>query len=155
MADNGTGPRCRDVCVHGESWRVSEPRSARFSSPAIHSCQVSLARLFCRQRPTHSYSQDFAKLIQSGRVHRTLYTDPASSKLKWIASSDVPGSYVGHESQVKKPGDYFTTQIGRRPVVMVRDETGAIGVIHNQCAHRGAMVVATAQGSAPRPNSRY
>ena len=25
--------------------------------------------------------------------------------------------YVGHESQVKKPGDYFATQIGRRPVV--------------------------------------
>ena len=57
--------------------------------------------------------------------------------------------YVGHESQVKKPGDYFATQIGRRPVVMVRDEDGSVRVIHNQCAHRGAMVVATEKGNAP------
>src|SRR4029079_10959776 len=54
-----------------------------------------------------------------------------------------------HESQVKNPGDYFSTQIGRRPVVMVRDEEGQVRVIHNQCAHRGAMVVATEKGNAP------
>ncbi len=32
---------------------------------------------------------------------------------------------------------------------MVRDEDGAVRVIHNQCAHRGAMVVATEKGNAP------
>ena len=57
--------------------------------------------------------------------------------------------YIGHESQVKKPGDYFATQIGRQPVVMVRDDDGKVRVIHNQCAHRGAMVVATEKGNAP------
>src|SRR4029078_13292702 len=56
--------------------------------------------------------------------------------------------YIGHESQVKKPGDYFATQIGRRPVVMVRDADGGLHVIRNQCAHRGAMVGATEKGSA-------
>ena len=49
---------------------------------------------------------------------------------------------------MKKPGDYFATQIGRQPVVMVRDENGELRVIHNQCAHRGAMVVATEKGNA-------
>ena len=32
--------------------------------------------------------------------------------------------YVGHESQVKSPGDYFTTTIGLTPVIMVRDTNG-------------------------------
>jgi phenylpropionate dioxygenase-like ring-hydroxylating dioxygenase large terminal subunit len=57
--------------------------------------------------------------------------------------------YVGHESQIKKPGDYFATRLGRRPVVMVRGEDGRVHVVHNQCAHRGAMVVATDAGNAP------
>jgi phenylpropionate dioxygenase-like ring-hydroxylating dioxygenase large terminal subunit len=34
-------------------------------------------------------------------------------------------------------------------VLMVRDEEGRVHVIHNQCAHRGAMVVATEKGNAP------
>jgi phenylpropionate dioxygenase-like ring-hydroxylating dioxygenase large terminal subunit len=32
---------------------------------------------------------------------------------------------------------------------MVRGEDGAVNVIHNQCAHRGALVVATEKGNAP------
>ena len=57
--------------------------------------------------------------------------------------------YIGHESQVKKPGDYFATQIGRQPVVMVRDADGKVRVIHNQCAHRGAHGGGDRQGHTP------
>ena len=31
--------------------------------------------------------------------------------------------YIGHESQVKQPGDYYLAQVGRQPMIMVRDET--------------------------------
>jgi phenylpropionate dioxygenase-like ring-hydroxylating dioxygenase large terminal subunit len=49
---------------------------------------------------------------------------------------------------VKNPGDYFATRIGRKPVVLVRDSDRSIHVIHNQCAHRGSLVVATERGNA-------
>ena len=32
--------------------------------------------------------------------------------------------------------------------MLVHDAAGAIRVIHNQCAHRGALVVATGRGNA-------
>src|SRR5690242_3970343 len=91
---------------------------------------------------------ELARLIARGRVHRRIYTDPAIFELEMERIFGAAWIYVGHESQVKKPGDYFATRIGRRPVVMVRDEEGTVRVIHNQCAHRGAMVVATETGNA-------
>jgi phenylpropionate dioxygenase-like ring-hydroxylating dioxygenase large terminal subunit len=93
-------------------------------------------------------TEDFARYFRPGRVHRQIYADPAIFELEMERIFGVAWIYVGHDSQVKNPGDYFATRIGRRPVVMVRDEDGRVRVIHNQCAHRGAMVVATEQGSA-------
>jgi benzoate/toluate 1,2-dioxygenase alpha subunit len=94
-------------------------------------------------------SEDFSRYIAPGRVHRRLYSDPAIFDLEMQRIFGAAWVYVGHESQIKNPGDYFATQIGRKPVVMVRDHDGKVHVIHNQCAHRGAMVVATEHGNAP------
>ena len=91
---------------------------------------------------------ELARLIAPGRVHRRLYTDPAIFDLEMERIFGAAWLYVGHESQFKKPGDYFATHMGRKPVVLVRDDEGAVRVIHNQCAHRGAMVVATDKGNA-------
>ena len=94
-------------------------------------------------------TQDFSQYIQPGRVHRRLYSDPEIFELEMQRIFGRAWVYVGHESQVKNPGDYFSTQIGRKAVLMVRDNDGTIHVVHNQCAHRGAMVVATEKGNAP------
>ena len=96
-----------------------------------------------------THSQDFDELIKPGRVHRKLYTDPGIFELEMQRIFGRAWVYIGHESQVKNPGDYFATQIGRRPILLVRAEDGSLHVIHNQCAHRGAMVVATEKGNAP------
>src|SRR5260370_11954624 len=87
---------------------------------------------------------ELARLIAPGRVHRRLYTDPAIFELEMERIFDAAWVYVGHESQIKKPGDDFATRMGRKPVVLVRDDEGTVGVIHNHSAHPGAMVVATA-----------
>ena len=92
---------------------------------------------------------ELVQLIEPGRVHRRVYTDPAIFDLEMARIFGTAWIYVGHESQVKNPGDYFCTRIGRKPVIMVRGPDGEVRVIHNQCAHRGAMVVALEQGNAP------
>jgi phenylpropionate dioxygenase-like ring-hydroxylating dioxygenase large terminal subunit len=87
-------------------------------------------------------------LVQPGRVHRSLYTDPRIFDLEMERIFERAWIYVGHESEVKAPGDYRTTRIGRKPLVMVRHQDGKIYVLHNQCAHRGTMVVADEHGNA-------
>jgi phenylpropionate dioxygenase-like ring-hydroxylating dioxygenase large terminal subunit len=93
-------------------------------------------------------SEDFSRFFKPGCVHRCIYTDPAIFELEMERIFGTAWLYVGHESQIKEPGDYFTTHIARRPVVMVRDAGGKVRVVHNQCAHRGALVVAGEKGNA-------
>jgi phenylpropionate dioxygenase-like ring-hydroxylating dioxygenase large terminal subunit len=93
-------------------------------------------------------AEGLRRLVEPGRVHRSLYTDPAIFELEMERIFGAAWIYVGHESQVKAPGDFFATRIGRKPVLMVRHSDGKIYVLHNQCAHRGAMVVAAEHGNA-------
>jgi phenylpropionate dioxygenase-like ring-hydroxylating dioxygenase large terminal subunit len=93
-------------------------------------------------------TEQLSRFVQPGRVHRQIYTDPAIFEIELERIFGTAWIYIGHESQVKNPGDYFATRIGRKPVVLVRDSDRRVHVIHNQCAHRGSLVVATERGNA-------
>ncbi|MDQ5847460.1 MAG: Rieske 2Fe-2S domain-containing protein [Pseudomonadota bacterium] len=89
-------------------------------------------------------------LVQSDRVHRSVYADPAIFDLEMAHIFGRAWLVLGHESQVKSPGDYFTTRMGREPVIVVRDDNGEVGVLINRCAHRGSMVCAEGRGNTER-----
>src|SRR6266850_2472019 len=55
---------------------------------------------------------------------------------------------LGHESQVRNPGDFFTTRMGRESVIVIRHTDGTVHALINRCAHRGARVCETATGTA-------
>ena len=44
---------------------------------------------------------------------------------------------AGHLSQLREPGSYFTHEVGRESVLVVRDREGDIRAFHNHCRHRG------------------
>jgi phenylpropionate dioxygenase-like ring-hydroxylating dioxygenase large terminal subunit len=97
---------------------------------------------------TQYTSEKLRRLVRPGRVHRSLYTDPEIFALEMERIFGRTWIYVGHESQIPNPGDFVTTRIGLKPMVLSRHSDGTVHVIHNQCAHRGAQVVAAEQGNS-------
>ncbi|AME28416.1 MULTISPECIES: aromatic ring-hydroxylating dioxygenase subunit alpha [Burkholderiaceae] len=86
-------------------------------------------------------------LVRPDGVHKMVYTDPEIFELEMKRIYGKAWIYVGHESQVKKAGDYHTSRLGNQDVVMVRASDGQIQVVYNRCPHKGAKVVADGDGS--------
>ena len=86
-------------------------------------------------------------LVQDDQVHRDVYLDPELFEIEMEELFAKTWIYVGHESQVPKPGDFYTCDIGREPVVMVRQADGSVRVLRNRCAHKGARLVTDTHGS--------
>jgi salicylate 5-hydroxylase large subunit len=57
-------------------------------------------------------------------------------------------SYVGLTAELPGPGDYKTTWIGERSVIVIRDGDGRINVLENRCAHRGTQLCHDTFGNA-------
>jgi anthranilate 1,2-dioxygenase large subunit/terephthalate 1,2-dioxygenase oxygenase component alpha subunit len=57
-------------------------------------------------------------------------------------------NFLGLEAELPNPGDYKTTFVGEMPVVVTRDEKGALNCFENRCAHRGALLCLKDRGSA-------
>jgi phenylpropionate dioxygenase-like ring-hydroxylating dioxygenase large terminal subunit len=89
--------------------------------------------------------EDVTSLVRPAAVHRRLYHDPAIFQLELDRIFGSAWIYVGHESQVREAGDYFCTQVGRKPIVVVRGpDSGALvvaldkGRTHEfQCCYHG------------------
>ena len=95
-------------------------------------------------------NEQLAMLVQPDRVHRALYTDPAIFELELERIFGRAWLVLGHESQVRAVGDYYTTRMGREPVIVARHEDGSVRVLINRCAHRGSMVCAEGRGNVER-----
>jgi phenylpropionate dioxygenase-like ring-hydroxylating dioxygenase large terminal subunit len=89
-----------------------------------------------------------AKLVEPDRVRREVYTDRDIFELEMRRIHETVWIYCGHESQIPKAGDYYTMQIGRQPMLMVRGKDRKVHVLYNRCPHRGNMMCGDRQGNA-------
>ena len=87
--------------------------------------------------------------LGSARVPYWVYQDPDVYALEQERIFSGPTwNYVGLEAEIPNPGDYRRTFIGERSVIVVRGAVGAVNVIENRCAHRGARICQDLSGNA-------
>ncbi len=88
------------------------------------------------------------ELVQTDRVHSSLYTDPALFELELARIFESTWIWVAHANQIPNPGDFKLAHVGRQPVIVVRDRQHRIRVLLNRCRHRAATVCEAPAGNA-------
>lgn len=86
-------------------------------------------------------------LVRDMEVHRDVYVDPEVFELEMDHLFPNTWVYVGHASQIAKPGDFMTCSIGRQPILATRHVNGAIHVLYNRCSHKGVKIASEPCGN--------
>src|SRR5271163_1890881 len=84
----------------------------------------------------------------SFRVHRDAYRDQAIFQLELKKIFERCWLYLGHESEVQKPGDFATRRVADRDVIFIRTRNQGVKALYNSCTHRGVTLCRERSGSA-------
>ncbi len=86
--------------------------------------------------------------LTKGDIHRGIFSDPQTFELELERIFAKCWLLLGHESMLPKVNDFFTTYMGRDPVIVTRKGDGSIGCYLNMCRHRGNRVCRADAGNA-------
>lgn len=81
------------------------------------------------------------------RVARRAFVEPSVLDREQQEIFEKCWLYLGHESEVAKPGEYLTRTVAGRKLIFVHGKDGKIRAFFNSCPHRGAMVCREKQGT--------
>lgn len=85
-------------------------------------------------------------LVRPDRARATLYTDPATFDTEMTRIFERTWVWVAHASEIPEPGAFKSTQLGRQPVIVVRDRQGTVHTHVNRCRHRTATLCELPRG---------
>jgi benzoate/toluate 1,2-dioxygenase alpha subunit len=90
---------------------------------------------------------DLATLVKGDEVHQSVYTAPGIFTHEIERLFGRTWIFVAHDSEIPRPGDFKTDQLSRWRLLLVRRQDGGIGLFHNVCRHRGALLCHEAYGN--------
>ena len=85
--------------------------------------------------------------VQTGHISREIFVNDDLYQQEQEQVFARAWLFVGHESQIPQPGDYFTSCMGEESVILTRDSEHRIHVFLNTCRHRGMKVCRYDEGN--------
>ena len=87
--------------------------------------------------------------LSNGQVSREIFVNEEIYREEQERLFARAWLFVGHESQIPNPGDFFVSGMGEESVILCRDRAGEIHVFLNSCRHRGMKVCRYDEGNTP------
>ena len=84
---------------------------------------------------------------RTGQISREIFVSDELYEMEQEQVFARAWLFVGHESQVPNPGDYFVSSMGEESVILVRDRNQNLHVFLNTCRHRGMKVCRYDEGN--------
>ena len=81
-------------------------------------------------------------------VSRRVFTDPEVLRIEHDRIFKKCWLYIGHNSEIAKPGAFLTRDVGGRGLIFNRDAKGEVHAFYNLCIHRGGRVCREKAGTA-------
>ena len=93
---------------------------------------------------------DFAmdRLVHDGTINNAIFSHPDIYQQELEQVFARMWLFVGHESEIPRPGDFVRSRMGEEQVIVTRAPDNKVHVLLNSCAHRGNMVCRYDQGNA-------
>ena len=82
------------------------------------------------------------------KVARRSFVDPQILRDEYKNIFEKCWLYLGHESELNKPGDFVNRIIAKRGILFTRDAQNKFNAFFNVCPHRGAQVCRERKGNA-------
>lgn len=87
-------------------------------------------------------------LQQDWTLPAKVFNDAAVHELEKERVFGAAWVFLGHETEIERPGDYVVRYIGDDQFIVVRDEGGEVRAHFNSCRHRGMQVCRAERGNA-------
>jgi len=92
--------------------------------------------------------REMGESLPQGLVPARIFNDPDIHELELERIFARAWVFVGHESEIPRPGDFALRYVGNDSFIFVRDERGQVRLLLNSCRHRGTQVCRAEQGRA-------
>lgn len=83
-------------------------------------------------------SQLVASRVPGRSLSQPFYTSPSLYETEMATVWRSSWLFAGYSFQIPSPGDFFTFEVGRDSVIIVRGDDSQIRALHNTCRHRSA-----------------
>ncbi|MFO0689092.1 MAG: aromatic ring-hydroxylating dioxygenase subunit alpha [Myxococcota bacterium] len=83
-------------------------------------------------------------------IPKTRYTSPEYAREEWDSMWTKTWVCAGRESDLARPGDYITLELGRESILIVRQPDQSLVARYNVCMHRGNRLREPGRGHASK-----